>query len=237
MASVQKIRQMIQNRPGPNPSLQNKVRNAMGKPAYTQKGIGSPQVGYGAANLGNSGGTASKGPGGPATNVQLPWDSAYESAVGAANLGYANTNTGLDQKQQALEANYGFDPAYASDPMTQANLLQNAWDTANKGSTNSLAAQGQFYSGAESNALDTNRFNYLKDYDTAQKAYTGAEADIQQQRLDAQTNQAGQIANAEGSRVSNAVQDAYNQALTESSGGIGGPVNKPKPKKPKKKGK
>lgn len=115
-----------------------------------------------------------------------------------------NRNVAIGKGQAAYDTgNLGFDLGYNPDgtintanPYSRAALFQLGYERQKLGTTNSLAAQGQLYSGAMSNAQGLNDSNY---------AQATAANRLQYQRglHSIQTGQLGTVANA-GTGVSDA---------------------------------
>lgn len=82
-----------------------------------------------------------------------------------ADYGY----TGQDTNGDGIpDAGFNVDP---SNPFSRAALLQKRYTEAQRGTTNSMAAQGQLYSGALQTAQDENAFQNNAAVDENQKAF------------------------------------------------------------------
>lgn len=144
----------------------------------------------------------------PATGTgQLPWDAQYETQSGLLNRNFQNQEAALAQQETDTRSQYGFDAQYASNPLTKANLLQRSYEQGRLGATNSMAARGQLYSGATSNALGYEDFNHASNYNNLQTEYQGLLNKISQ----------GHISDRQGldEGVANAKADALSRALAQ----------------------
>lgn len=101
------------------------------------------------------------------------------------------------QNQALLDYGYNasFDPSGSltglsvdpNNPFSRAALLKRSYDQAQTGATNSLAAQGQLYSGALQNARNRNTFNFQQGSDALQKSLGNLLADLIARRRTALT--------------------------------------------------
>lgn len=116
----------------------------------------------------------STSPGGVAAPVAAqPIDPTYEAAKNAAgyNIGLSNSEANYQQGQTAYNTGYNADGSLnTSDPYSQAQLLQDSYHRSQLGTTNSLASQGQLYSGALANAQGTNDRNYAQSSDALKRS-------------------------------------------------------------------
>lgn len=136
----------------------------------------------------------------------VPFDAASESAIGAANRDLADTQTNLAAQRYSTQTQYGFDAGFQGDPFSVARLLQQHYDQGQRGAVNSYAAAGHLYSGALSNAEDTNRQSYLQNYDTQKRAYTDQLNRLSQQGIDAQRRHDEAIDSAKAAAIENALK-------------------------------
>jgi hypothetical protein len=167
-----------------------------------------------------------------------PWNSAYEQSVANARAKFNSANTGLDYQKTREDQEYGLTPGfndYQSNPYSRAALLEQSYQRADRGSTNSYAASGQLYAGSLQNSLGVNRGNYGQGRDSLEKAYRDALQEITQKRLAAQNEENEEISNADWKRIE-AAENAELEPETSpepsaSSGGGGKGKAKPKGKK------
>lgn len=134
-------------------------------------------------------------------------DESYFNTVASEAARRDNTLNSLTAQESTAKIGYGFDTDIATNPYSRAALLQKNYDTAQKGTMNSMAAGGQLYSGAHSNARGMNRGNYNANYDGLRKSYDAELARIRDSRqnageeYDRATIAAGQSAIARASKV------------------------------------
>jgi hypothetical protein len=91
------------------------------------------------------------------------FDSSYWNEVASAQTGY-----GIDQARIGLDRDrLGYDTGFGANglvdvrnPYNQALMLQRGWEQSQSGINNSMAAQGQLYSGARRRSLSEDTFNY-----------------------------------------------------------------------------
>lgn len=126
-------------------------------------------------------------PGAPAASPYDPYaNGAYIGAQSLANTQYANTTTNLfnQENQRALDiggtltrdagqnitgANIDYSTIDVTNPFSKAALLKRSYDQQREGTTNSMAAQGQLYSGALLNARGNQQFGYEANQDSLSK--------------------------------------------------------------------
>lgn len=125
----------------------------------------------------------------PLTPQPLPVDPIYTNDVGWLNTNYDQTIAGVGFDRTQLGQTYGFDQygnLDPSNPYSVAANLQRRYQQGQSGTTNSMASQGQLYSGALQGNLDEGTFQYSRSYDDARRqAMTGY------QRLTEREQQAG----------------------------------------------
>jgi hypothetical protein len=109
-----------------------------------------------------------------------PVDPALESARQGAqwNVSLADSNAGFQRGETAWGTGYNADGSLnASNPYSQAMLLQDEYKRGQAGTNNSMAAQGQLYSGARLNAQARNDRLYAQgsaaQKDNARQTYHG----------------------------------------------------------------
>jgi hypothetical protein len=136
-----------------------------------------------------------------------PVDPYLESARLAANRNVAISKGNAAYDTGNLGFDYGYNPdgtPNAANPYSRAALYQLDYEHQRAGTTNSLAAQGQLYSGAYGRAQGRNDRNYAMNEANNRLAYQRGLHGIQ-------TGQLGAVASA-GTGVSNADFDALLKA-------------------------
>ena len=94
--------------------------------------------------------------------------------------------TGQDTNNDGIpDSGFQVDP---NNPFSRAALLQRSYDQAQRGTTNSMAAQGQLYSGALQNALNEDRFQFDRGTDQNMKAFDRGLTEFMRGRRDAGQN-------------------------------------------------
>lgn len=161
------------------------------------------------------------GPGQVNQNPPLPWSAQYETGVATHNRNLDFSNLDYNQQEQRVKQAYGFDDK--SNPYSRAAMLQRQYQQNRNQTLNSYASQGQLYSGSLSNARNLDRYNYDKTYDTEERNYQAALADIASGRLKAQRERDEGITGLEAQRVEDALSQAPDPAESP----------KPPPKAPK----
>lgn len=94
-----------------------------------------------------------------------PWetDPVYQGQLAVGRQRLSSTLAALDNEQTTGLTRFGFTPdgqIDASNPFSQAALLKRNYDQSVRGTTNSMAARGQLYSGALQRQQRENRFGY-----------------------------------------------------------------------------
>lgn len=133
------------------------------------------------------------------------YSSQYETTVGRLNRDLANTQSDITGRELATEQQYGFTDQ--SSPFSRAKMLQRSFEQRALGTTNSMAARGQLYSGALSNMQAGNRFGYEQDLDAALREYQAERSDLARQRLGAQSAYDEGVTAAEAARLEAGLQD------------------------------
>lgn len=93
----------------------------------------------------------------------VPFDAALSGSLNAARTNYQNTIAGIAAQEPMVRRRFGFneqgqiDP---SNPFGKAQLMKRSYDQSQRGTTNSMAARGQLYSGAAQRQKEENQFNY-----------------------------------------------------------------------------
>lgn len=179
---------------------------AASNPAFQANG--APAKGLPPAQVAATGGTTDRTPG------AQPPDPVLEGMIGALGRRRDETISGLEaQKPQAL-ASYGytasgydssgaptglaFDP---NNPFSQAALAKRNYDQRQTGTTNSMAARGQLYSGALTSAKAGNELGYQQTTDALQKALTRLLVGIARGEGAARTDYETGVAQARGQRM------------------------------------
>jgi hypothetical protein len=129
-----------------------------------------------------AGGTPDAAPG-PAPQ---PYDPAYEAYVNSANRNVSLGNNEATWQTQNLGYDSGFNAdgtLNAANPYSQAQLLVDNYKRDQLGTNNSMAAQGQLYSGARLNAQATNDRQYAQGYAGLQRQASKGYHGIQSGRL------------------------------------------------------
>jgi hypothetical protein len=112
-------------------------------------------------------------------------DEQYFRTISGEDRNRQSTLNNLIAQEGQAKIGYGFDTDIATNPYSRAALLQKNYDTAQKGTMNSMAAGGQLYSGAHNNARAGNRSNYDANYDSLRKGYDAELARIRDGRQEA----------------------------------------------------
>lgn len=102
-------------------------------------------------------------PAAPPPAVAQPYDPAYEASVNTANRNVSLGNNEATWQTQNTGYNLGYNPdgtSNAANPYSEAQKLQDQYHRSQAGTTNSMAAQGQLYSGSNLNAQATNDRNF-----------------------------------------------------------------------------
>jgi hypothetical protein len=149
----------------------------------------------------------------------LPPDATYDQQVAAYGQRRDDTIAGYEGQKTSALADYGYGATYDADgnvasltvdpnnPYSRAAQLKRSYDQSKTGTTNSLAARGQLYSGAMTNAQDANDRGYLQGQNDQQESLGAILAGIiggeRTARTDYQTNAAG----AYGERVGRVPDD------------------------------
>lgn len=114
-------------------------------------------------------------PAAPAANKQ-PVDPTYNADIGGLDQGLWNTHVDLNASRTNTLLDYGYNETAPgqitvdpNNPYSRAALLAKSYREAKAGTTNSMASQGQLYSGALRNAQDVNDSQNLQQTDAMQK--------------------------------------------------------------------
>lgn len=176
----------------------------------------------------NSGGTnatapaPAPAPAAPTPPVTPVEDSLYNQQISAINNRLGNQNLGFAGQESRLQSYFGFDPQYAQDPYTQANILARRASQREEGTLNAMASHGQLYSGAMNNARAADAFTSGQELYQARTDLANKLADIQQQRLMAGSQVAEDQLSAYGDALSRKTQADLNAAMFAPSPDAGG---------------
>lgn len=109
-------------------------------------------------------------------------DPNLEAQRASANLGINLGNAWDTYQQGRIEQDYGLNDT--SDPFAKAALLQQTYQNSRRGNTNSMAAQGQLYSGALQNAQAGAERSYNQGYDQLKRGRQDALDQLLKGKLD-----------------------------------------------------
>jgi hypothetical protein len=123
---------------------------------------------------GNAANTA--GNPGPSTPSAPPPDPTYEAYRASAGRNISVGNAEAAYQHANISNEYGIGDS--SNPFSRAAMLQESYNRSKLGTTNSLAAQGQLYSGAMINAQNENQHQYSIQNDALQRAYGAAQRSV-----------------------------------------------------------
>ena len=149
-----------------------------------------------------------------------PWSAAYEQSLGNSGKTYADTIASLGLKEQAAKQDFGLDPGfndYKSNPYSRAALLEQSFQTANRGSVNSAGLQ--LYSGSTSNHLAANRSTNDANRDSLMKTYAAALQEITDARTEAAQRKAEDDANATWKSVEDAEEEPLDSETAPAGAG------------------
>lgn len=146
----------------------------------------------------------SSAPPSPPAPQAMPFDASYDSQMGQ-NTNVLNLDlAGIEYGRGQVAYNYGFDAAGNLDPtnpFSKAKEFERQYHQAQSGTTNSMAARGQLYSGALQRTLDEGTHRYGVGLDALRQGATGeynaytqaearARADYGQANIDAGSDRA-----------------------------------------------
>lgn len=148
-------------------------------------------------------------------------DSTYEQQLAALQARQGNEQASTDFQDTQIESGYGFDPKYANDPYTKANMLARAASARFSRSTNSYASKvGGLYGGALNQQRSQDEFQTGFDRDQVLREYAAAKQGITDKRNASNVDYQSGAINAFQS-----MQDRLNAtpaAPVEPAGGAGG---------------
>jgi hypothetical protein len=151
--------------------------------------------------------------------------------VAGARKSYLDASGNFDLNEQAAKQDFGLDPGfndYKSNPNSRAAFLEQSFQTANRGTTNSAGLQ--LYSGSTSNRLGVNRATNSANRDQLAKAYQDALGEISAGRTKAAEERAEKEQEAAWERIA-AAEGSEPEAEAAPAGG----GSKGKPKKQSRK--
>jgi hypothetical protein len=135
----------------------------------------------------------------PAPAAAPPFDPAYESGTAAAQAQYGNTLAGIQYQEGRARQQYGFDDP--SNPFNLAAMLQRNYQQGQRGTSTSMAARGQLYSGALQRNLDEGTFGYNRSYDALRRQYDDLMQGYQFQRTQADVDREAAVAGYQADRT------------------------------------
>ena len=158
----------------------------------------------------------------------MPWDTRYETRVGEINRGRDDSLAGLQNDENRIKQDFGFDDP--SNPFNRLKMMERMYQQSKTGTTNSMAAQGQLYSGALERQQDDLSFRESGDRDSLRRNYDDLLGGIQARRLGLTTGADEDVSNADYDRILAAMENRPDPST------LPGPAVAPKPaKRPKKK--
>lgn len=152
-------------------------------------------------------------------------DSGFNIASAGIQRDYLNTMTGLQAREYGLRSEYGFDPDFAQNPYTRANLLKSNYNRAFNNTGNTYAAQGQLYSGALDRARAFDADNFQQQQYQLRGQYDADLAELESSRLGAENERASALDRARLEMLDRALSKEPDPTLYP------GPPPPPKPKK------
>jgi hypothetical protein len=182
-------------------------------------------------------------------SAPLPVDATYDSEMGALGMTrdqglaaatgertrglaeYGFTESAFDPNTQTMGA-LAFDP---NNPFSKAALLKKSYDTGRARTGQSMASQGQLYSGAYQNSQDLLNRNQLQGEDALTKSLSQFLAGNSGQRTQAQTGYEMGAGQAEGDRVGRALSNPLYSPVIGATNGVS-PAAGAAPAGPPKKG-
>jgi hypothetical protein len=138
----------------------------------------------------------------------VPYNGQYDSSLASLNQNLQSTQTDLQGQGLSLEQQYGFG-SDTSNPYSVARQLERKGQQERTGIGNSMAAQGQLYAGATSNAYNDQAWNHGQEQDSALRDYLAKKASLASQGTQAQNTYEQGSQEAYAQRL----QDALNQPV------------------------
>jgi hypothetical protein len=152
-------------------------------------------------------------------SASTPWDAAAAGTEASALKRREDTLSGLGARWTLEQQEYGLEGPYAdykNNPYSKAALLQQNYDNARRGTTNSAGLQ--LYAGSSINAQNANTNHYGEGRNALEKAYAADFAQNRAERLEAENGYQEAIDNARWEAVQAALK-AEPEAAPEAGGG------------------
>lgn len=162
-------------------------------------------------------------------------DQQYFNDVSGAQYKKESALNNFENQEQQTRIGYGFDTDIATNPYSRAALLQKNYDRAQTGTLNQMAAGGQLYSGATSNARAANTSRYNQDYNQTRASYDAELEKLRAGRQEADTDFRLAKTSADQAALDRAKRERPD-AETSPVGKRGRPFGKKKGKKGRGKG-
>lgn len=182
-----------------------------GKAKPKAGGLGVPWGSTATTGTYNRGAPGVSAPAAPGAQAR-PVDPFLEAAQGSANRQLSTTLQGLQYQRGQLGSEFGLgvtpqgtvfdDP---SNPYSRAAALQLAHDRSVQGTTTSMAAQGQLYSGATQNAQNENQRVTGQNRDSLIRQFLGEQNRIKDAELQAQNAYQDRLTDANSSSLERAL--------------------------------
>lgn len=134
----------------------------------------------------------------------LPPDPIYQSDVGLAGYGYQNNLAGINYDRTDLAQTTGFNAEGGLDPTNPFSIAANItrrYQQQQAGTTNSMAAAGQLYSGALNRARGEDYYQYQRSYDSARRSASRGFQDLKEREGSAYFNYATGLNQANSDRL------------------------------------
>ena len=154
-------------------------------------------------------------PGAPAVAkpTLMPWDLAAQNQIAGAGKSLNDSLAGLDSQWAQRQQYYGLEGPwadYATNPYSQAALLQRSYDIANR---SAITGSGyNLYSGSQVNARNANTRDFSEGRDQLQRASAEDFGRYQSSRLGAENEYRERLAEAEWDRVNAGLESPYDPA-------------------------
>lgn len=152
---------------------------------------------------------------GPLAPPPATYDSGYynDIALGQQQHDVGQAGINLQRGRIGFDTGFGADGQVdISNPYNQAMMLQRSYQQDQRGITNSMAAQGQLYSGARQRGLDESSFQYERNRSDLQTGAQRGYEDLSLQDKQLDTDQLGNqyaAANNQSQRWRDQEQDWY----------------------------
>lgn len=181
----------------------------------------------------SGGGGAAAGQGTDAGPTALPVDPTYDAQIGAYGKTRDDTIAGLEGQRTSGLLGYGYSASYddkgnvsalaydPNNPYSQAALARTVYQQSKTGTNNSMAAGGQLYSGALTNAQNQNDTNFNVGENGRQTSLINFLNNINAGEIGARNDYATNFANAGADRLGRAPS---NPNYTPTDGGAASPA-------------